>query len=132
MGAVIARAAAGKAGAEALTAIANATRNWAKKHPGRYAATVRAPDKGDEEHIAACAGVLQILLDSLASYQLTGDDATDAARTYRATMHGFNSLEQAGGFGLPVDIDRSFNRLIAVLAEALNGWPTHQSGATLS
>jgi len=128
MGALFARSAAGKAGAEALTAIANSARAWAKEHPGRYAATIRAPGTGDVEHYAASDGVLQILLASLASYQLNGDDAIDAARAFRATMHGFISLEQAGGFGLPVDVDRSFHRLIAALAATLSGW-TVPSGA---
>jgi len=41
---VFARAAAGKAGAQALTAMFRACRTWAKAHPGRYAATVQAPE----------------------------------------------------------------------------------------
>lgn len=131
MGDLFARAAAGKAEAEALTAIANSARVWAMKHPGRYAATVRAPEKDDAEHTAASEGVLQIVMAALAGYKLAGDDAIDAARAFRATMHGFISLEQAGGFGLPVDVDRSFNRLIAALAETFSGWTVHPAGATL-
>jgi len=131
MAAVFARAAAGKAGAEALTAIANSARAWAKDHPGRYAATVRAPDKDDAEHAAANDEVLQIVLAGLASYKLSGDDAIDAARALRATLHGFISLEQTGGFGLPLDVNRSFNRLIAALAETFGGWTVEQPVATL-
>lgn len=119
---LFARAAAGKAGAEALTAISTSLRTWAMLHPGRYAATVRAPDEDDAEHAAACNEVLLIVLAALASYKLSGDDAIDAARAFRATVHGFISLEQAGGFGLPVDLDRSFNRMIAALAETLSAW----------
>lgn len=128
---LFARAAAGKAGAEALTAISNSWRAWAKVHPGRYAATVRAPEEDDAEHSAASHEVLQIVLAALGSYKLSGDDAIDAARAFRATLHGFISLEQAGGFGLPVDVDRSFDRLIAGLAETLSAWTANQSGATL-
>ncbi len=128
MGTLFARKAAGKTGADALTAIANTWRAWAKKHPGRYAATVRAPDQGDAEHASASDDVLHIILASLASYGLSDDDAVDAVRALRATMHGFISLEQAGGFGLPVDIDRSFDRLIAALADSLSGWTAHQAG----
>jgi len=131
MAGLFARAAAGKAGAEALTAIANSSRAWAKKHPGRYAATVRAPGKDDAEHTAASDEVLQIVLAALANYKLSGDDAIDAARAFRASLHGFISLEQTGGFGLPLDVDRSFNRLIAALAETFGGWTADQSVATL-
>lgn len=127
MAALFARAAAGKAGAEALTAIANAMRAWAKQHPGRYAATVRAPATNDAEHAAASDEVLQILLAVLSGYQLAGDHAIDAARAIRAAMHGFISLEQAGGFGLPVDVDRSFSRLIEALAETFSRWTIHDA-----
>jgi hypothetical protein len=33
------------------------------------------------------------------------------------------SLEHAGGFGLPVDIDRSFDQLVLALDIALSSWP---------
>lgn len=125
---LFARTAAGKSGADALVAISTACRSWATMHPGRYAATVRAPDKDDVEHTAASTAALQIVLAVLAGYQLAGDDAIDAARVFRATLHGFISLEQAGGFGLPVDVDRSFDRLIAGLAQTLSTWTTHQPG----
>ena len=64
----------------------------------------------------------------LAGYQLSGDDAIDAARVFQATLHGFISLKQAGGFGLPVDVDRSFDRLIAGLAGTLGAWTVDQIG----
>ena len=43
---------------------------------------------------------------------LAGDDAIDTTRTLRAALHGFVSLEAAGGFGLARDIGRSFVRLV--------------------
>lgn len=130
MGALFARQAAGRTGADALAAIANTWRAWATKHPGRYAATVSAPVEGDTEHASASDEVMHIILASLASYRLSDDDAIDAVRALRATMHGFISLEQAGGFGLPVDIDRSFDRLVAALASTLSEWTAHQAGTT--
>lgn len=126
---VLARAAAGKAGAPALTAMFHACRSWAKAHPGRYAATVRAPDAADNEDIDASNAVLEIVLAGLANYRLAGDDAIDAVRALRATLHGFISLEQAGGFGLPTDVDRSFDRVIAALAQTFTAWPPPQSEA---
>lgn len=120
---VFARAATGKAGAQALTAIFHAGREWAKAHPGRYAATVRAPEAGDQQDLEASNAILEIVLAGLADYRLVGDDAIDAVRALRATLHGFISLEQAGGFGLPADVDRSFDRVIAALAQTFTSWP---------
>ncbi|HZV26236.1 MAG TPA: WHG domain-containing protein [Acidothermaceae bacterium] len=122
LGDVLARACVGKAGVQAVKAISVALRNWAKQHPGRYAATVAAADPKDKEYAAASFAVVQVALDVLASFDLTGDDAIDAARALRSTLHGFIALEQAGGFGLPVDIDRSFNRLVLGLANTLSEW----------
>jgi len=38
------------------------------------------------------------------------------ARAFRSAVHGFVLLEAAGGFGIPVDLDDSFDRLVATLA----------------
>jgi hypothetical protein len=42
-----------------------------------------------------------------------------AARAFRSAVHGFVVLEAAGGFGIPVDLDDSFDRLLATLAGGL-------------
>ena len=46
----------------------------------------------------------------------------DATRALRSTLHGFVTLELAGDFALPVDVDRSFARLIRGLVTALANW----------
>lgn len=123
LGATLARAVMSRSGADALRAIADAYRAFARQHPGRYAATVRAPTAGDAEHAAATEEALAVVLAVLAGYGLEGDDAIDAARLLRSALHGFTSLEAAGGFGLPRDLDRSFERLVDGLHTALRHWP---------
>ena len=46
-----------------------------------------------------------------------------AVRAVRAALHGFVALEAAGGFGLPVDREASFDRLVAALAAGLRPAP---------
>jgi AcrR family transcriptional regulator len=127
---VLARAAAGKAGAEAVQAMSNAYRAWANEHPGRYAATVHWAEPGDTEHLEANHAIVAIAVAALASYKMSGDDAIDAIRAIRATVHGFVSLEQANGFGLPANVDRSFDRLIMGLATTLDSWAADQTTTT--
>ena len=103
----------------AMRAMADAYRGYARAHPGRYAATVRAPRPDDADHLAASDRVVRTVLDVLAGYGLVGDDAIDAARMLRSSLHGFSVLEAAGGFGLPRDVDRSFERLVLGLDNAL-------------
>lgn len=102
--------------------MSRACRAWALAHPGRYTATVRAPEPGDVEHTAASNAILSVAVAVLAGYDLVGDDAVDAVRALRATLHGFITLEQAGGFGLPADVERSFDRLVAGLSTTLTTW----------
>lgn len=91
-------AAVGRAGSDALRAVAGAYRDYGRAHPGRYA-----------------AAVLRVVFAVLAGYGITGDDAIDATRAPR----GFRTLEAGGGFGMPRDIDRSYQRFITAFDTAL-------------
>lgn len=118
----LADAVLGRSGSEALTALAEAYRGYAREHPGRYAATVRAPRAGATAHVEASDRVLRVVLAVLAGYGLEGSDAVDAARALRAAMHGFVALEASDGFGLPEDVDRSYRRLVDGLDAGLPRW----------
>jgi AcrR family transcriptional regulator len=119
---VLSRAAVGRSRRDAVVAIAGAYRRWALDHPGRYAAAQRAPVPGDlDDEIASGAGV-QVVADVMAGFELHEDDAIDAIRALRAALHGFVTLEADGAFGLPVDINRSFDRLVDGLVTALSTW----------
>ncbi len=119
---VLARAAVGREQDDAIASISRAYRAWALEHPGRYAAVQRAPIPGDADDEAASRAAVQVVADVLAGYQLGEDDAVDAIRALRSTLHGFVTLEMGGAFGLPVDVDRSFERLVRGLITALSVW----------
>lgn len=119
---VLGRAAIGRARGDALAAMAHAYRAWALQHPGRYASAQRAPLPGDNDDAAASANVVQVAFDVMAGFELNDDDAVDGIRALRAALHGFVALETGGGFGLPVSIERSFDRLVAGLDAAFSAW----------
>ena len=112
LGAVLGRAAVGRSGPDAVRSLADAYRQWVLEHPGRYAATVRAPEPGDVEDKAVSDELVRLVVDVLAGFGLTGNEAIDAARSLRAAIHGFVSLESAQGFGLPRQVSRSYQFLI--------------------
>jgi AcrR family transcriptional regulator len=114
-------AAVGRARDDALVAMAHAYRDYATRHPGCYAAAQRAPAGDDAELTEASAGAVEVLLAILRGYGLEGDDAIHAARAVRSALHGFVALETGGGFGLPVALDTSFDRMVAALARGLSG-----------
>lgn len=132
LGEVLARAAIGRSGADALRALARAYRDWAIAHPGRYAVTTRAPAPGDLDDEAASAAVVDVVARVIAPLVGTAsDDPADAAdapmapevvhaiRTLRAVLHGFVLLEREGGFGLPTGVADSFDYAIERFAAGL-------------
>ena len=119
LGAVVRRAATGRAGADAVAAVADAQRAYALAHPGRYAATVRAPAPDDTEHEAAAADVVDVMLAVVGSMGVEGEDRIHAVRALRSAVHGFAAIEASGGFAIPVDRDVSFRRLVGALAAGL-------------
>lgn len=118
----LARATVGRARGDAIDSMSQAYRRWALDHPGRYAATVRAPEPGDIDDERASRALVDVVSDVLGGYSLRDDDAIHAIRALRSALHGFVTLETQGGFGLPADIDRSFDRLVRSLVTALSSW----------
>lgn len=118
----LSNAAIGKAGADALKSMAQAYRDYIKAAPGLYMITLRA--SGTQPAVDAKleheeARALRVVLAVIASLGVAGADAIHAARALRSVIHGFATLEIAGGFGLPVDCDESFRRLLDLLVEGL-------------
>ncbi|SKC36984.1 TetR/AcrR family transcriptional regulator [Krasilnikoviella flava] len=113
-----AAATVGRAGPDALRALAHAWRAYASAHPGRYAAVQLAPDPEaaeDAEHRTAAARVVALVGAVLHGFDLPDDRTIDAVRVVRAGVHGFVVLELGGGFRLPEDLDRSFDALVDML-----------------
>jgi AcrR family transcriptional regulator len=117
----LARAASGRARHDALHALADAYRGWAAEHPGRYESTLRAPLPDDPADVAASGRAIEVIFDALRGYGLAEDRLVDTTRMLRASLHGFVALEAAGGFALPVDVDRSFTRMVSAIAGSIAG-----------
>jgi AcrR family transcriptional regulator len=123
LGRSLSRAAAGKAGDEGLFALAEAYRAFVKQRPGLYEATVRSyrlSDPDNPELGAAESEALEPVLAVLASCGIRGaEEAIHAARGLRSVAHGFATLEVAGGFGISLDSNESFRRLVRAYAAGL-------------
>lgn len=122
LGECLSNVAIGKAGPDAVFAVAQAYRAHIKESPGLYLASLRASGTQvpvDRDLQAAEERVVQVALAVVASFGLSGDDGLHAVRAVRSVVHGFATLEVAGGFGLPLDCDESFRRLITMLIAGL-------------
>lgn len=113
----------GKSGPEGIRAVAIAYRGYVKEFPRLYQAGLRASrnvDPIDSRLQAAEDRIVNAMLAIVASFGLTGDAAIHAVRALRSMVHGFTSLEVEGGFGMPLDQDESFNRMIDLLIHGLD------------
>ncbi|ASR45338.1 TetR family transcriptional regulator [Paenibacillus kribbensis] len=100
--------AVGRAGDDALAAMGKAYMRYARERPGLYEAMLYATDRKDTELRDAADRVAELVISVLSSgYGFKEEDCIHAARGFRSLLHGFASLEQKGGFGLPVEVDRS-------------------------
>ncbi|MFZ4664735.1 MAG: TetR/AcrR family transcriptional regulator [Caldilineaceae bacterium] len=123
LGDAISRAAIGKAGDEAVLAVAQAYRRYVLAHPGVYAATVQAPAPDDQALAEASRAIVEVVLAVLAPYGLAEQAAIHAVRGLRSIVHGFATVEVAGGFGIPLDRDESFLWLLRTYLAGLRAMP---------
>jgi len=122
LGDTLADAVIGKSGVAAVAALMDAYRAFINANPGLASYTVRpaaleAPD--DAERIQAEVRIVHVAVAVVAAFGLAGDDAIHAVRALRSVVHGFATLEAAGGFGIPLDLDESFRRLTAMMIARL-------------
>jgi AcrR family transcriptional regulator len=112
-------AAVGKSGRAAIISISNAYRSFAQTHPGVYPFLLRAPTEEEPEHVEIAVTWVDSLARVLAHYHQSEEDTLHTIRAWRSLMHGFISLEVAGGFRMALDRDESFRRLIALFVDGL-------------
>jgi len=111
-----------RSGADLLPASAQAIRDLARRVPGRYQAVQSAAWIHDPDAVAlrdAGARVVAALSEAVAALGVPDDRRIDAVRAVRASVHGFVVLELDGGFGMPDDVDASFDFLVAGLVGGL-------------
>ncbi|UQS24571.1 TetR/AcrR family transcriptional regulator [Amycolatopsis thermalba] len=126
LGELAARAAealAGRSGKDALVAFAGVYRDYARRHPGRWAA---AQFRLDPEHAAASAGPehTRMMRAILRGYDVPEADHPHAVRLLGSVFHGFVALESGGGFGHSAPgAGQSWTRILEVLDATLRNWP---------
>lgn len=108
----------GRSGPDAVAALMRTYRAYVVEHPRRYAAMPVDP-LHDPALVAAGTKLLTVPMAVLRAYGLRDSAAVHATRCLRAIVHGFASIEAAGGFGLPEDLDETYEQLIAMFTASL-------------
>ncbi|MEU7928364.1 TetR/AcrR family transcriptional regulator [Micromonospora sp. NPDC049107] len=121
----------GRAGSEALAAGAQAMRTYVLEHPGRYAAGDAASSRAtgpDDPIIPAVQRVVASWAAMLRGYHLDSSQEIHALRMLRSVLHGFSTLEAAGGFRFDASVDDSFTWMVDFLDRGLHAITTTTSG----
>ena len=105
----------GRAGYDALLALAYAYRQFAVENTGLYGLTLRSTEHEDPELQSSGRAAVDVALAVFRGYGLEGDAALHATRCLRSALHGFVTLEAAGGFALALDLTESFEHLLQTL-----------------
>lgn len=113
---------AGRSGKDALVAFADTYRDFARAHPGQYAAT-RAPIGPDSPGLVAGRRHADLTRALLRGYALDDTQQVHAIRLIGSLLHGFISLELAGSFdhSTPPSPD-SWAAILEVLDATLRTW----------
>lgn len=126
----ITRASIGKSGPAGIRSLAQAYRAYIQAYPALYQSSLRASrnmDPVDTLLQAAEGRVVQVALAMVESFGLAGEEALHAVRALRSMVHGFATLEISGGFGLPLSLDESFDRLVEILILGLENMQKERS-----
>jgi AcrR family transcriptional regulator len=108
----------GRAGADALRALAAAYAGFAADRPGLYACALRAP-LGDEALEASTEAATAPWRATLRSFGLSAVETEHYHRALWAALHGFVTLRGAGLMTRAASTDRSFTTMVDVFVDAL-------------
>jgi AcrR family transcriptional regulator len=115
-------AAIGQSGPELVMSVMQSYRSYIKEFSGLYLSTLRVSgmqEEVDPELEKEEARSLKVALAVMASFGLQGEVAIHAVRALRSLVHGFATLEVYGGFGMPLDLNESFVRLVDLFIAGL-------------
>lgn len=113
--------AVGLSDADRIKVFAHAYRGFASQHPGLHAALLPAPMPSEDGELAdAMAEPVRIIVSELGQGQDLTPEVVHMIRALRSLLFGFSAIESQGGFGLEVDVDKSFDVAVDLMASAIS------------
>lgn len=125
---VISAEIAGRAGRDALNALGDAQRTYARTSPGRWESLQRRVQPG-VERTESTIRVATLTRAVLRGYSLSDDDIVHAARMGGAMVAGFIALERTGAFDhRDQDVEESWRRAVGALDTVFASWAARVDG----
>ncbi len=89
-----------------------AYRTFAMENPTCYAALQPAMARRSPDFQLAAGELLKVIFTLVSDLGVPQKELVHVVRAVRSMLHGFVSLQLAGGFGMPEDIETSFHKMI--------------------
>ncbi|GFN31764.1 TetR/AcrR family transcriptional regulator [Paenibacillus xylaniclasticus] len=108
---------------EALLQVAEAYAAFALQHPGLYEATQILPDAENPEAAEVSKRIVELVSRLIRRYlpvSVDEEEVIHAVRGFRSLLHGFTSLSNTGGFGLPYSTNESFQYMMRAYLNGIN------------
>ncbi|MFC4600071.1 TetR-like C-terminal domain-containing protein [Cohnella hongkongensis] len=112
-------AAIGRSGKEALVEVGRSYVQYVRQHPGLYEAVNRVASPKPEAFEQASDDVLKLFVRLMQPLGVAPEEAVHAVRGLRSMVHGFASLEAAGGFQMKEDLMESLAKSISYYIDGL-------------
>jgi AcrR family transcriptional regulator len=117
------RALAGRSGRDALVALANVHRDYAREHPGRFEAAGALDVPLTPELETAATRVADLSVAVLRGYPVPKKDQVHAVRLVAGLLRGFIELEAGGAFAHRTPSSaKSWARVLDTLHRTLSDW----------
>ncbi|WP_195576748.1 TetR/AcrR family transcriptional regulator [Paenibacillus sp. 1001270B_150601_E10] len=107
---------------ERILKVAAAYVAFANENPGVYAATLHAPDKTVARWSELGEQIVVLISKLSEPYAMDDDEVIHWVRGYRSLLHGFVSLQQAGAFGIPLDLNESLRYMLNMYMSGVEKW----------
>ncbi|MGX7418555.1 TetR/AcrR family transcriptional regulator [Carnobacterium gallinarum] len=110
----------GLSGKEALFSMGMAYRNFAKESPSLYEATQLVHLWKNKETQQLAESIVELMSIFLESYHFSNEKKISIIRMLRSYLHGFSLLEMQQSFGMPLNIDKSFQFGLSTILNSLD------------
>jgi len=109
-----------KAAETALKALCHAYHNFARDNKGLYQSIQPSFFRKNREIENAAMQLMEIIMRVLKSFNIAQEYYIHLLRVIRSSLHGFIVLEIEFGFGVPANIDESFEYQVRAIISVVN------------
>ncbi|MCH5585357.1 TetR/AcrR family transcriptional regulator [Shimazuella sp. AN120528] len=113
------RSVAGKSGEEAILSFSKQYLTFANANPGLYEATIQPMNVPDNVVADTSKNMIDLLVQLLSAFSLTEQESLHLVRGLRSIVHGFASLQRAGGFQMNFKVEDSLLYTIKLLCDGM-------------